>query len=236
MFKMQSENANFKKRRWSNLDNNNLVSLKNITKKFKDTIILKNINLNINKGEVVGIIGTNGCGKTTLLRIIMGFIYPCKGEVIINGNKIIPGCLGNLPTKVDALIENPSFLNQFTGFKNLSLLAFIRNEVNSIKIKEVMRKVGLDPDNKKTVSKYSLGMRQRLGIAQAIMENPSLVLFDEPTNALDTDGINIFTNIVKEMVDKGTSFIIVSHRKEDIDNLCDRVYMIENASMSLYKN
>jgi len=168
-----------------------------------------------------------------LLRIIMGLIYPNQGEVIVDGNKVLPGFLGSLPTSVGALIENPIFLPQFTAYTNLSMLASIRNVINKEEIKSVIKLVGLDIDSKKTVGKYSLGMRQRLGIAQAIMEKPALILFDEPTNGLDSNGVAIFSNIVKSMKNTGSSFIIVSHRKEDINELCDSVYNIENGMLTL---
>lgn len=212
-------------------DNQSALRLEGVTKSFKGTVVLDDIDLTVNKGEVVGIIGSNGSGKTTLLRIIMGLTYPDKGNVIVGQNKVLPGLLGNLPDKVGALIEHPQFLPQFTGFQNLSFLAAIRGEIGSSDIAAVMQRVGLDPNNKKTVNKYSLGMKQRLGIAQAVMENPSLVLFDEPTNGLDEEGVDRFSSIVKSMVSKGAAFVIVSHRKEDITNLCSRVYKIENGKL-----
>ncbi|APC40069.1 ABC transporter ATP-binding protein [Clostridium estertheticum subsp. estertheticum] len=218
------------------LENKKILSLTGVSKKFKGIEILKNINLSINKGEVVGIIGTNGCGKTTLLRIIMGLIYPNEGEVIVDGNKVLPGLLGGLPTNVGALIETPIFLPHFTGYTNLHMLASIRNVINDDDIRSVIKLVGLDNNNKKSVGKYSLGMRQRLGIAQAIMENPVLVLFDEPTNGLDSNGVEIFSNIVNNMKSKGSSFIIVSHRKEEIDELCDSIYKIDGGSLTILRD
>lgn len=211
--------------------NENVLILKNISKNFGSKKILEDLDLNINEGEVVGIVGSNGSGKTTLLKIIMGLSYPNEGEVIVNGDKVLPGFLGNLPTKIGALIENPTFLPQFSGIKNLSMLASIRNEINDMEIQDVMEKVGLDPVSTMVVNKYSLGMRQRLGIAQAIMENPKLVLFDEPTNGLDSDGIELFSKIIKDMKNEGCSFIIVSHRIDEINNLCDRVYKIESRKL-----
>lgn len=217
------------------MENKKILSLTGVSKKFKGIELLKNINLSINKGEAVGIIGTNGCGKTTLLRIIMGLIYPNEGQVIVDGNKVLPGLLGGLPTSVGALIENPIFLPQFTAYTNLHLLASIRNVINDDDIKSVIKLVGLDVNNKKSVGKYSLGMRQRLGIAQAIMEKPVLVLFDEPTNGLDSKGVEIFSSIVKNMKSKGSSFIIVSHRKEEIDELCDSIYEIDGGSLTILR-
>lgn len=208
-----------------------ILKLNNVCKSFKGFQILHKVSLTVNQGEVIGIVGSNGSGKTTLLRIIMGLMYPDQGMVSVGGHEVVPGLLGNLPDRVGALIENPMFLPQFSGFQNLWLLASIRGELQKSDIEDIMRKVGLDPSNKRNVSKYSLGMRQRLGIAQAIMESPNLVLFDEPTNALDTEGVKRFNGIVREMVDEGTSFIVVSHRHEDITSLCDKVYKIDNGNL-----
>lgn len=207
------------------------LSVKEVSKTFGSTQILKNINFSLKSGEVIGIVGKNGSGKTTLLKTIMGLIYPDDGEIIVGGNKVTPGFLGKLPVNLGALIENPVFLPQFTGFQNLSMLASIRNKIDNNTVSEFMNKVDLDPNNKKAVSKYSLGMKQRLGIAQAIMEDPDIVLFDEPTNALDTDGVKIFEDIIKDMTSKGTSFIIVSHREDEIDRLCNRVYKIDKGEL-----
>lgn len=215
------------------MQDKNLINLKGVSKNFKEINIFNDVDFKVKEGEVIGIIGSNGCGKTTLLKIIMGLVYPSSGEVIINGESLKPGFLGSLPTNIGALIETPIFLPYFTGLQNLSMLASIRDQITNKDIKKIMTMVGLDPDNKKSTDKYSLGMRQRLGIAQAIMENPQIVLFDEPTNALDSDGIKMFTKIVEDMKSKGTSFVIVSHRKEEIDTLCDRVYEVKNGKVNM---
>lgn len=212
-----------------------VVSIKNLSKKLGNKKVLKNINLQLERGDVIGITGKNGSGKTTLLRIIIGLFYPSSGEVIIRGKRLTPGFLGNLPTNVSALIENPSFLPQFTGFQNLKILASIKNKINDEDIRNTMNIVGLSPSNTKNVSKYSLGMKQRLGIAQAIMEKPDLILFDEPTNALDSDGVKIFNEIVSDMSKKGTAFIMVSHKKEDMDTMCNKVYEIKNGELNIIK-
>lgn len=158
--------------------NEPVISMRSVAKKLGNNEVLRDVNLDIFPGEVVGIVGKNGSGKTTLLRIIIGLMYPTKGEVIIEGKSVLPGLLGNLPTNVGALIETPSFLPQFTGLENLRMLASIRNEISAETIRNIMHEVGLLPDNRKSVAKYSLGMRQRLGISQAIMENPKIVLLD----------------------------------------------------------
>lgn len=206
----------------------NILVIKKLEKSFKGQLILQDVNLCVSKGQVVGIVGSNGSGKTTLLKLILGLNYPEKGDIVVNGERVFPGLLGNLPTKVAALIESPTFLPQFSGIKNLTMLASIRNEIGKTEVENAMKDLGLDPDNKKVVAKYSLGMRQRLGIAQAIMEKPELILFDEPTNGLDSDGVELFSKVVNKMKAMGVSFIIVSHRKDEIDSLCDIIYKIEN--------
>lgn len=208
-----------------------ILKVNNISKNFNSNPILTGINFSVNKGDVIGIIGNNGCGKTTLLKIIMGLIYPDEGTITISGKEISPGILGNLPTNIGALIEVPTFLPQISGIKNLSLLASIRNNININDIKNVMKRLGLDPNNKQSINKYSLGMKQKLGIAQAIMENPDLVLFDEPTNSLDSNSIKIFHDIIIKMKNNGCSFVLVSHKQDEINSLCDKVYQIDNTRL-----
>ncbi|HHW71096.1 MAG TPA: ABC transporter ATP-binding protein [Clostridiales bacterium] len=212
-----------------------MIRLDNISHKFGSNTVLDEINLAIGKGEVVGIVGTNGCGKTTLLKIILGFIYPTSGTVIVDGKKIEPGILGALPTRVGALIESPSFLPYLNGFENLEILALIRNEIDKKKIKDIMEYVGLDSNSTKKVSQYSLGMKQRLGIAQAIMEDQNILLFDEPTNALDIKGVDMFIDLVQKAVANRKTVILVSHRQDEIALLCNRVFLLENGSISLIK-
>lgn len=212
-----------------------MIILDNVSHKFGSNPVLDGINLEIGKGEVVGIVGTNGCGKTTLLKIILGFIYPTSGTAIVDGKKIEPGILGALPTGVGALIESPSFLPYLNGFENLEILALIRNKIDKKKIKDIMEYVGLDSDSTKKVSQYSLGMKQRLGIAQAIMEDQNILLFDEPTNALDTKGVDMFIDLVQKAVINRKTVILVSHRQDEIALLCNRVFLLENGRMRLIK-
>ncbi|WP_289141320.1 ABC transporter ATP-binding protein [uncultured Brevibacillus sp.] len=207
------------------------IEFHQVSKKLGRRSILEHINLSVHAGEVVGIVGTNGSGKTTLLRLVTGLVYPDHGEVFVGGNKISPGLLGVLPTSVGAVIESPSFLPQYSGLKNLSLLADIRGKISLDTVKSTMKKLDLDPSNKKAVQTYSLGMRQRLAIAQAIMENPDILLFDEPTNGLDEHGVHIFSTIMQEQVQRGSAIMIVSHHKDEITRYCDRVFGLEERTL-----
>ncbi|MEF9952968.1 MAG: ABC transporter ATP-binding protein [Clostridium sp.] len=210
-----------------------VISIKNVSKKFGKNTVLDNINLNIERGSVVGIVGGNGSGKTTLLKLILGLSYPTLGYIEVNGKGLKPGMLGNLPTNVGGLIENPGFVPGFSGLDNLRMLASIRNTISKEDIVGWMERLGLDPTSKKKVEKYSLGMKQKMGIIQAIMENQEIVLFDEPTNALDDKSVGIFNEIVKEKTLEGTTFIVVSHKKDEIDYLCDIVYEIKEGKLEL---
>lgn len=208
-----------------------VVEFRDVSIKLGKKKVLNKINLAIAPGEVIGIVGANGSGKTTFLRLVAGLIYPDKGGVLVAGQNVRPGLIGKLSVNVGALIESPSFLPHFSGFKNLSLLASIRGLIDKQDICNIMERVGLDPNNKKSVKTYSLGMRQRLGIAQAIMEKPSVLLLDEPTNGLDQDGVNLFSGLIQEQIQRGVAVLIVSHQKEEIDRLADRVFMIQDGSI-----
>ena len=200
-----------------------ILRFENISKNINRTEILKNINFEVERGEVVGIIGKNGSGKTTLLKLVSGLSYPTKGEIYFFDKKLEPGFVGRLPQNIGVLIETPS----------LYYLSKIRNIISKDDITEMIEKVGLDSNNKNPFKTYSLGMKQRLGIAQAIMENPDLILFDEPTNALDDTGVEIFANIISEYKQKGKSFILVSHNMDEIKLFCDKVYKIDNYTLKL---
>lgn len=214
----------------------NIIKFSNVSKIIKQQEIIKDVSFDVKVGEVVGIIGGNGTGKTTILRLASGLSYATSGEIEVNGIAVKESMLGVIPPKIGILIEAPTFIKELTGFDNLNYLAKIRNEISKEDIYQAMEDVGLDPKNKKKVSTYSLGMRQRLGIAQAIMEKPELILFDEPTNGLDTGGIELFEKIVKTLKKKGTGFIFVSHSMEEIDKLCDRVFKIEDKKIVLQES
>ncbi|EMJ4245493.1 ABC transporter ATP-binding protein [Clostridioides difficile] len=215
------------------MSKNSIIEFKNVYKKIGSKDILSNISFEVNKGEVIGIIGSNGSGKTTLLRLASGLSYSTSGEIRFN-NKLLNSTKDmEIPHNIGILIENPIFIQNMTGFKNLYYLSKIRNEIGKQDVLNSMKKVGLDPNSKKLVSEYSLGMRQRLGIAQAIMENPELLLLDEPTNGLDETGFSLFEDIIKEFKNKNSGIIIVSHDMNSIKKFCDRVYLVEDKKLIL---
>ncbi|MEC2112036.1 ABC transporter ATP-binding protein [Bacillus stercoris] len=191
------------------------IECKNIVKKLKGNRVLDDISFSIKENEFVVLRGHNGSGKTMILRAIAGLLTLTKGEVSVNG--LVIGKDIDFSEHTGLLIEYPSFIPVYSGFQNLKFLASIKKKVSDEEIKEVIRKVGLDPEDKRKVKRYSLGMKQRLGIAQAIMEKPKLLLLDEPTNALDKKGINLILDILKTEKENGTTIVVASHD----DTLCD---------------
>lgn len=206
---------------------NSIVEVQNATKIFKETIALKNINLQLETGKIHGIIGRNGSGKTVLFKCICGFMPLTSGKIIVHGKELT----NNIPEDIGIIIEAPGFLPNYSCFNNLKFLARIRDKINDKRIVESIRRVGLDPYNKKWVGKYSLGMRQRLGIAQAIMENPSLLILDEPMNGLDKHGVQDVRNLLLDLKSEGKTVILTSHNIEDIKMLCDTVCEMENGTL-----
>lgn len=184
-------------------------------------MILNNVNIEFEKGKIHGLIGRNGSGKTMLMKCICGFVKPTSGTIFVNGKQIGKDC--DFPDNVGIIIETPGFIPYYSGYKNLKLLADLNRKIGSDKIKETMQKVGLDPDLKRHVKKYSLGMRQRLGLAQAIMENPDILILDEPMNGLDKDGVADMRKYLLELKKQGKTILIASHSSEDIEILCDTV-------------
>lgn len=190
-----------------------LVEMVNYTKIIRGKTILKNINLSFDAGKVYKLKGANGCGKTMMLRAMAGLIYPTEGEINVAGKSL--SSRNEYPKKLGVLIENPVFWKQYTGYEVLEYLAKIRNETGRDDIELGMKRVGLEPYDKRTIAKYSLGMRQKLGIAQAIMENPDILLLDEPVNALDKESIGKLIDIVNEEKKKGTLVVIAIHNSGD---------------------
>ncbi len=197
------------------------IVVKNLTKKFKEATVLDNVNITFESGKVHGLIGRNGSGKTMLMKCICGIVPPTSGEIIVNEKRI--GKDVDIPENVGVIIETPGFLPNYSGFNNLKFLAKIKNKIGKDEIRNAIQSVGLNPDDKKHVGKYSLGMRQRLGLAQAIMENPELLILDEPMNGLDKDGVCDMRQYLLTLKEQGKTILIASHSAEDIDVLCDTV-------------
>ncbi|HGJ7280019.1 TPA: ABC transporter ATP-binding protein [Streptococcus pneumoniae] len=211
---------------------NEIIILKNIELKLKKTCVFQNLNFSCKQGEIIGITGANGSGKSVLFKLIAGLYSPSYGEVLINGENIVPE--RKIPANLGALIEEPGFINYYSGFKNLQYLASIRGIVGNQEINDTLKIVGLYEQKDQKVKTYSLGMRKKLGIAQAIMENPSILLLDEPMNALDKSSVeNMRTLFRKLSSEKGTTILIASHSEEDIRILCDKVYAIEDKVCTL---
>ena len=211
---------------------NEIITLKNIQLELKKTCVSQNLNFSCKQGEIIGITGANGSGKSVLFKLIAGLYSPSYGEVLINGENIVPE--RKIPANLGALIEEPGFINYYSGFKNLQYLASIRGVVGNQEINDTLKIVGLYEQKDQKVKTYSLGMRKKLGIAQAIMENPSILLLDEPMNALDKSSVeNMRTLFRKLSSEKGTTILIASHSEEDIRILCDKVYAIEDKVCTL---
>ena len=208
-----------------------VIKLENINKSYKGIKVLNNINLEINSGKTIGIIGANGSGKSVLFKTICGFIAPDTGDVYIRGLRL--GDKIDFPEDVGIFINEPGYMSLFTGFMNLKFLADINKKIDINKIRSTMIKVGLDPDNDVKVKDYSLGMKQKLGIAQAIMEEQDILILDEPFNALDYKTYYDIKSIIKSLKDEGKTILLTSHNFNDIDQLCDDIYIINNGELSL---
>lgn len=202
-----------------------IIQIDHVNKQFKDVKVLKDITVDFEAGEIHGLIGRNGSGKTVLMKCICGFMQPTAGSIFVDGMQV--GKDVDIPQNLGVIIEAPGFLPGYSGFKNLKFLADIQKRANAAKIKAVMQRVGLDPESKKHVSKYSLGMRQRLGIAQAIMEDPDILILDEPMNGLDNHGVEDIRNLLLNLKEEGKTILIASHSAEDIAVLCDTVHEMD---------
>lgn len=207
----------------------NAISVKNLTKKFKDAVVLDNISIDFEEGKVHGLIGRNGSGKTMLMKCICGIVPPTSGEIYVNDERI--GKDTDIPKNVGIIIETPGFIPNYSAYNNLKFLAVLNNKIGKTEIKNAIKKVGLDPDDRKKVGKFSLGMRQRLGLAQAIMENPDLFILDEPMNGLDKDGVKDMRQYLLDLKEQGKTILIASHSAEDIDVLCDTVYEMDKGKI-----
>lgn len=197
------------------------IEVKNVYKSFGKEKVLTNISLSIPPGSIYGVVGNNGSGKTVLMKCICGFMKCDKGTIFVNGQQV--GKEIDFPDHLGIIIETPGFIPNMSGYKNLKILASLKGRIGKQEIRETIRKVGLDPDMKKPVAKYSLGMRQRLGIAQAIMENPKVLILDEPFNGLDRYGVVEIRALLKQLKAEGKSILLASHNAQDIEELCDHV-------------
>ena len=195
--------------------------------------ILRDVSLTAGPGEIVGLIGRNGSGKTMLLRCIAGLVRPTAGTVTADG--IVVGRDRDFLPSSGIIIETPGFISYYSGMRNLMLLAGIRGKAGREEVREAVRLAGLDPDDRRPVRKYSLGMRQRLGIAQAVMEDPRYLLLDEPMNGLDGEGLADMRELFISLKNKGKTLIIASHSREDIEILCDRVYEMDKGRIALVR-
>lgn len=197
------------------------ISVQHVHKDFDGEQVLRDVHHDFEAGRIHGIVGNNGSGKTVLFKCICGFLLPSKGRIMVDYEQV--GKDMDFPEDMGIIIETPGFLPNLTGMKNLQLLASLKRKIGEREIRQTIRRVGLDPDLKKHVAKYSLGMRQRLGIAQAIMEDPSLLILDEPFNGLDKQGVHEMRGLIKELRTKGKTILLASHNAGDIEELCDTV-------------
>lgn len=207
------------------------IIIDNLRKSFGEEEILHGICREFETGKIHGIVGNNGSGKTVMMKCICGFLQPDEGHVFVNGQEV--GKDIDFPEDMGIIIETPGFLPGVTGLKNLKLLASLRGIADEKRIRQTIERVGLDPGLKKPVSKYSLGMRQRLGIAQAIMEDPSLLILDEPFNGLDKHGVAKIRSLIKELRTEGKTILLASHNQADIDELCDTVCEMDAGYMTM---
>lgn len=206
-----------------------IIKVENVVRKFNENNALNGVSINFEKGKIHGIVGRNGSGKTVLFKCICGFMSMTSGKITVS-DKVI-GKDSDIPDNVGLIIETPGFLPNYSGFKNLKLLACIKRKIDDKKIMETMERVGLDPKSKKHVNKYSLGMRQRLGIAQAIMEDPDILVLDEPMNGLDNEGVEEMRELFLNLRNEGKTILLASHNKGDVEYLCDTVREMDHGNV-----
>lgn len=205
------------------------LEVKEVTKAIRGDIVIKNISFCSERGRVVGLRGINGSGKTMLMRLISGLIRPTKGQIIVDGkivSKEVP-----FPRSLGILIEGPAFLDDYSAMDNLKLIAYPKGKVTENEVKAILSEVNLDPESHKKYKKFSLGMKQRLGIAAAVMEHPDLILLDEPTNALDESGVEMLKDIVQKEKDRGALLIVSSHDRDILDDISDEIYYLERGAI-----
>lgn len=207
------------------------IQVEHVSKKFGSELVLRDVCHEFETGKIHGIVGNNGSGKTVLMKCICGFLLPTQGKVFVHKKQI--GKDIDFPDNLGLIIETPGFLPGLSGRKNLNILASLHGKINGATVCEAIARVGLDPHMKKTVSKYSLGMRQRLGIAQAIMENPSLLILDEPFNGLDKQGVADMRTLILDLRNQGKTIVVASHNSQDIAMLCDTVCEMDSGILTV---
>lgn len=206
------------------------IKIENLVKTINGNKVIDGISLTLTSPKIIGFKGINGSGKTMLMRLICGLIKPTAGKIIING-KVLHKDI-SFPESIGILIENPAFLDNYSGFENLKMLASIKNIIGDSQIKAIIKAVGLNPEDKKHYKKYSLGMKQRLGIACALMENPDIIILDEPTNALDSDGITTVKNLIVQKREEGALIIISCHDVDILKELSEEIYVLEEGRVT----
>ena len=209
------------------------IRVEGVYKRFGTDTVLKDVSRSFERGRIHGIVGNNGSGKTVLMKCICGFLIPDSGSITVNGERV--GVDVDFPRDMGLIIETPGFLPNMTGVKNLEILASLNKKIGLEEIAATIRRVGLDPLMKKPVGKYSLGMRQRLGIAQAIMEDPALLILDEPLNGLDKHGVAEMRQLIKCLKEQGKTILLASHNQGDIDELCDTVCEMDAGVMTMIR-
>lgn len=207
----------------------NAIEVKNLSLQIDKHQILQDVTVSFEQGQIHGLVGRNGSGKTMLMKCICGFVRPTAGTILVKNQQV--GKNIDFPDDMGIIIETPGFIPQYSGLRNLKLLAALNHRIGTEQIRAAMRSVGLDPDMKRKVRKYSLGMRQRLGLAQAIMENPSILILDEPFNGLDKDGVAEMRTYLLNLRKQGKTVLIASHSTEDIVVLCDTVHEMDHGKI-----
>ncbi len=210
-----------------------IIEVCDVCKSFGEEQVLKHVSRDFEKGKIHGIVGNNGSGKTVLMKCICGFLRPDSGRILVNHEEV--GKHRDFPDDIGIIIETPGFLPHLSGFQNLKILASLRKIANDLTIRDTVQMVGLDPDMKKPVGKYSLGMRQRLGLAQALMEDPGVLILDEPFNGLDKTGVLHIRNLIKDLRSQGKTVILASHNQVDIDELCDTVCEMDDGVLTVVR-
>lgn len=205
------------------------IKVESLTKIIKGTTVLENISYEFTSGNIYGVVGKNGSGKTMLLRELAGLIHPTTGTVVVDGKQLHYDI--SFPPNLGLIIEKPEFISYLTGLENLKLLAEVKHTISEKNIRDLMKMFSLDPCSKQSIKKYSLGMKQKIGIIQAIMENPDLLILDEPFNALDEDSVELLRGLLLQYQQEGKLIIITSHHKEDIDSICSHILLLQDGKL-----